>query len=119
MLSVMPRSMECYFLFLWALKWKNWFSINPKILSPTTRKESLACFVFGLKHVPSLSFRIYEYSEGIQPLLLHRKPVVDRLLSGQPAKSASENAKNFVNSLGLKVRPREPSLQMLPDALGL
>ncbi|KAK8474302.1 hypothetical protein V6N12_075895 [Hibiscus sabdariffa] len=139
MLSAMPRSMECYFLFLWALEWKNWFSINPGILSPTTRKESLACFVFGLKHVPSLSFRIYEYSEGIQPLLLHRgclivsphpgepsclaintqKPVVDRLLSGQPAKSASENAKNFVNSLGLKVRPREPSLQMLSDALEL
>ncbi|KAK9047325.1 hypothetical protein V6N11_053172 [Hibiscus sabdariffa] len=118
MLSAMPRSMECYFLFLWALEWKNWFSINPGILSPTTRKESLACFVFGLKHVPSLSFRIYEYSEGIQPLLLHRKPVVDRLLFGQPAKSASENAKNFVNSLGLKVRPREPSLQMLSDALG-
>ncbi|KAK8539537.1 hypothetical protein V6N13_034830 [Hibiscus sabdariffa] len=80
MLSAMPRSMECYFLFLWALEWKNWFSINPGILSPTTRKESLACFVFGLKHVPSLSFRIYEYSEGIQPLLLHRDRVPCLLL---------------------------------------
>lgn len=37
-----------------------------------------------------------------------QKPVVDRLLSGQPAQSASENTKNVVNSLGLKVRPKEP-----------
>uniref|UniRef100_A0A803QPM8 Uncharacterized protein n=1 Tax=Cannabis sativa TaxID=3483 RepID=A0A803QPM8_CANSA len=39
-----PHNMECYFRFLWAMKWKNRFSINLRILSPTTKIESLACF---------------------------------------------------------------------------
>lgn len=39
MLSAMPRSMECYFFFLWALEWKNWFSINPGILFPRLQEK--------------------------------------------------------------------------------
>lgn len=61
MLSAMPRSMECSFLFLWALEWKNWFSINP---GPDYKKGKpcLLLIWFGilrphrLDSVPSYTF---------------------------------------------------------------
>lgn len=48
MLSAMPRSMECYFFFLWALEWKNWFSINPAFPDNKKRKPCLLLILFGI-----------------------------------------------------------------------